>query len=320
MIMSRIKLIVVLLLFFQSSFSQVISHKVTVDIDKDGKDETLLFCRKDFVEIEPNEFTKFCIVNGNDTLCIDNINFGIVKKGLYSVSDIELDDRVGILHDNNKTFIWFTGYAFGSSYGFTTIAEYTGKSLNLLKDKMFKFERLEEIGGKRYFVGSGFRGETWGDWDGDYYFATFKPKEFLSVSENFQNERNLSISDTKSRFKFIETEIDVFNAELVVCNLSKENFLVSINKSKELQDRAYGIISLTKLTEDYFKKFSKSELRIIRNELFAYHGYKFKSEDLFKHFSKKSWYNPSSISAEEISDELTDIEKYNIELIRKLEK
>ena len=37
---------------------------------------------------------------------------------------------------------------------------------------------------------------------------------------------------------------------------------------------------------------SLEELRITRNEIFAKHGYIFKSEDLANHFSTKDWYEP----------------------------
>lgn len=36
---------------------------------------------------------------------------------------------------------------------------------------------------------------------------------------------------------------------------------------------------------------SKTELRLMRNEIFARHGYIFKSADLRNHFSKQPWYN-----------------------------
>lgn len=59
------------------------------------------------------------------------------------------------------------------------------------------------------------------------------------------------------------------------------------------------------LQDSDISKLSKKELRIVRNTVFALHGYKFKSQDLAKHFAKKPWYvvNPkfknSDLSKEE---------------------
>ena len=61
--------------------------------------------------------------------------------------------------------------------------------------------------------------------------------------------------------------------------------------------------------------FSKKKLRIARNEIFARHGYSFKSQDLAKHFSQYDWYNPKTKSVE-----LSNIESANVAFIKKYEK
>ena len=58
----------------------------------------------------------------------------------------------------------------------------------------------------------------------------------------------------------------------------------------------------------------------MRNELFAYYGYNFNSEDLKKYFSNKPWYKPTDMSSEEIAKQLSDIEKHNIQKIKEKEK
>lgn len=60
--------------------------------------------------------------------------------------------------------------------------------------------------------------------------------------------------------------------------------------------------------------FSAQELRFIRNEIFARHGYIFKSDDLTEHFSKRTWYYPIFDSVE-----LSAIEAANVRLIKSLE-
>ncbi|MCH2044271.1 MAG: YARHG domain-containing protein [Saprospiraceae bacterium] len=63
------------------------------------------------------------------------------------------------------------------------------------------------------------------------------------------------------------------------------------------------------------KAYSKSELRIMRNEIFARYGYKFKSKDLREYFIKKGVYG----NLENVSPFLTKIETKNIDLIRAAE-
>ena len=70
------------------------------------------------------------------------------------------------------------------------------------------------------------------------------------------------------------------------------------------------------LSEDDLSGKSIRELRLIRNEIFARHGYKFKSEDLIEHFSQQSWYNPTF---DDVTAMLTDVDKKNILTIKTLE-
>jgi hypothetical protein len=76
--------------------------------------------------------------------------------------------------------------------------------------------------------------------------------------------------------------------------------------------REYPEGSIIKLTENDLKKYSTGQLRIMRNEIFADHGYVFESKDLKEYFSKKSWYKP--LSGRPII--LTDWEKHNVELLK----
>jgi hypothetical protein len=62
---------------------------------------------------------------------------------------------------------------------------------------------------------------------------------------------------------------------------------------------------------------SKSDLRILRNTIFAVHGLIFKSTDLNEHFRKFLWYKPKY---NDVNDQLTQYDKYNIEQIQEFEK
>ena len=90
-----------------------------------------------------------------------------------------------------------------------------------------------------------------------------------------------------------------------------------IEKAKFEIHGDYPTASMKILDSLELNKFSKKELRLMRNEIFARYNYIFKSEDLRLHFGPKEWYMPENNN---IDSYLTDIEKKNIELIIKLEK
>jgi hypothetical protein len=62
---------------------------------------------------------------------------------------------------------------------------------------------------------------------------------------------------------------------------------------------------------------ARQNLKIMRNEIFARHGYRFKTPDMTAYFGAKSWYAPQY---DDVTDRLTEIERINIALIQELEK
>ncbi|MDW3209097.1 MAG: YARHG domain-containing protein [Reichenbachiella sp.] len=72
----------------------------------------------------------------------------------------------------------------------------------------------------------------------------------------------------------------------------------------------------TILDETELRTLSKAELRLKRNEFFARLGYIFKSEDLRTHFENTSWYEPEF---EDVTSKLTAYDKYNINIIKRIE-
>lgn len=84
--------------------------------------------------------------------------------------------------------------------------------------------------------------------------------------------------------------------------------LIVLMCSCEEQQKAYS--------EQEIQNKSLDELRILRNEIFARHGYIFKSDDLQNHFSEFDWYKPTKT---DVNQFLTETDKANIELITKLE-
>ncbi len=79
----------------------------------------------------------------------------------------------------------------------------------------------------------------------------------------------------------------------------------------------YAQASLRKLSPDELRKMSNSDLKIMRNEIFARYGYIFKKGgkmDLY--FKQQDWYSGQH---ENVVKFLTDLEKENIKLIQQVE-
>lgn len=73
-----------------------------------------------------------------------------------------------------------------------------------------------------------------------------------------------------------------------------------------------------KLIDSDVSELSKENLILAKNEIYARHGFVFKSEQFKSYFSKKSWYKPND-TFKGSDGELNDVERYNIQLILKYE-
>lgn len=72
---------------------------------------------------------------------------------------------------------------------------------------------------------------------------------------------------------------------------------------------------IRKLTSADLTYLSKEQLKIGRNEIYARHGHIFQTKDMQAYFAKQSWYRENPY----FTGTLTDIETYNIELIKSRE-
>ncbi len=79
---------------------------------------------------------------------------------------------------------------------------------------------------------------------------------------------------------------------------------------------SYTQSSTKDLKEADVENLRPAELRIMRNEIYARHGYAFKLADMRAHFEKQDWYMAVS---QDITNSLTDREKKNAALIKRYE-
>ena len=81
------------------------------------------------------------------------------------------------------------------------------------------------------------------------------------------------------------------------------------------QEEPWNAVNSVLLNRAYLHSMvsSKQELRLLRNKILAYHGYRFQSKDLQDYFGKISWYKPGN---DNNAIKLDIIEQTNIQLIK----
>ena len=79
------------------------------------------------------------------------------------------------------------------------------------------------------------------------------------------------------------------------------------------QQPASDLLSNCLLNTTYLGNFTKDELRLMRNEILARHGWRFQSKDLQEHFGRQPWYKPGNNND---AIKLHIIEQLNIQLIK----
>jgi hypothetical protein len=92
--------------------------------------------------------------------------------------------------------------------------------------------------------------------------------------------------------------------------------LETLSLPDEVDDRrSYGVASRRLLTREELSAMAPTDLRLMRNEIFASNGHIFESVDLREYFGQQPWYRPSGNA----DDRLTDIEALNVERIVRAE-
>ncbi len=115
--------------------------------------------------------------------------------------------------------------------------------------------------------------------------------------------------------------LDIFKAyQTQSADWEKGKKLMSLIKTSWLNSELwkgingnYPFTSSVILIDAILNCYTKQQLGIMRNEIFARHGLIFKTEEVRTYFSKQSWYKPEF---ENVDDKLTDLEKLNVQLIQ----
>ncbi|HXD76567.1 MAG TPA: YARHG domain-containing protein [Puia sp.] len=75
----------------------------------------------------------------------------------------------------------------------------------------------------------------------------------------------------------------------------------------------YSFASTTILTYDLVDVLTPGQRKICRNEIYARHGYIFRTPDMKAYFLAQPWYQPRY---ESVDDQLTDVERLNLQILQ----
>lgn len=113
---------------------------------------------------------------------------------------------------------------------------------------------------------------------------------------NTDKSKSITITDT------IDDEVEVYEDTEYFSTTQK---LFEVNASNE------------QLNSDFVSNLSKADIFILRNSIFARHGFAFRDKQLRMYFEQFDWYMPVF---GDVKEELTDVEKRNIDLLLRYEQ
>ncbi len=135
--------------------------------------------------------------------------------------------------------------------------------------------------------------------------TTRRMYSLIKVVYNYNKELMLDIDNQFVNWEKYKTGFDKEYEQFWTQYEATTDAIFKINASNHL------------LTKEEVENLVKSDISIIRNTVYARHGYSFKKKAYRVFFDSQSWYIPVYA---DIKKDITDLEKKNIELLMKYEK
>ncbi len=92
-----------------------------------------------------------------------------------------------------------------------------------------------------------------------------------------------------------------------------------VSEESTEDDSYWDVLSTRKLTQSDLEGKTADELAIMRNSIYARHGYRFKKKKFLDYFGQFDWYQPSTDNQQEAYNHMSGIEQYNVNFIREHE-
>lgn len=98
---------------------------------------------------------------------------------------------------------------------------------------------------------------------------------------------------------------------------SRSGDLYPGDPSAPWQLQSFDWVTKRKLDRSDLAGLSSKQMRLLRNSIYAIHGYVFRSDDLADYFGQFNWYVP--ITSDITPNDFNSYERYNVQFIKKFE-
>lgn len=300
-------------------FAVLISCKNQIKNDSKLKDEVMDSSNKNFERLSKYQNNESLVVETQNDLIGNYIGWFIPD-----IDDEKMLDK-SVIHDEslywgrqNKINISIDSIQNGLVYGHSVVAGNMRPFNGSLKESSEGYDiEVNEPGTDKYdgvfkmkvIKHSNTLTGTWTAFKKiDIQQRKFDLEKNLFIYNPDQNIENFSRYADWSKFKIKKEKYE-----------DDDGVYEEITKSfSSATDKIYIInASNTLLTKKDVENLKKGDLLIIRNTIYARHGYSFKNRTLRVFFDRQEWYVPYTV---DIKSELTEIELKNIELLLKYEK
>lgn len=207
--------------------------------------------------------------------------------------------------------------ASGEVSGFITISGEKRAFKSVFSEKgpdaRFAIEPREGKPGDGRFVFHSTAGRLSGEWQSAYPHTKFKPEAFELKHKEFKYDAG-NMLDRSFYFDTFNPRQDTMRYQ---GEDGKEEFY--IDETYRTASNAAFTINASKrlLTDEELKNLKKLDMEIIRNTIYARHGYRFSKSAMIGLFEKEDWYVPAS---DNVEGELTSVEKKNIRSLKTFEQ
>ena len=155
-----------------------------------------------------------------------------------------------------------------------------------------------------------------GTWFANNTKQAVTQRTFKLKKQSFEYNPNLMLPEDEAYIDYYSEKIDT------IVETQTDSTSVPETYYQETYRSAGDVItkinsSTKKLTENDLKNLKKLELEILRNTIYARHGYTFKKKSYRQFFDSVEWYIPVS---ENVDAKLTALEKANIKLLERFEQ
>jgi hypothetical protein len=220
----------------------------------------------------------------------------ITRTITFSIDEIKGDSIIG--HSISAGNISpFKGVLFENTYGFTMQVDEFKKTKT---DGNFSIQIKKTDSVMK------------GNWE------AYNPSELKIYKRNFDLKKKLFVYDKEATLNNTFYNTDKSKSITITDTIDDE---VEVYEDTEYFSTTQKLFeknaSNEELTSDFVSNLSKADIFILRNSIFARHGFAFRDKQLRMYFEQFYWYMPVF---GDVKDELTEIEKKNIDLLLRYEK